>query len=255
MFKREFRYIVIKCSDLQAALPVISVEQLLVFREVCHIISKERASKGKEPLDCVVVEKDWPEYEPTWRAIESRMTESSIQPGKAYPASPPAADTYYIYWCPQCKREIPWQDGVCQVVFAAPYTHLTCGAKLDIIRRSDMPRNAAAQEPKHDAMGEKGKLDDGAVPAHRAPDTAPAATNTPRLDKCESDLGLAWFGLCAPLDRAQDYNRKYRGLIVKLERELAAAQALLMELHDWNCFAAYPEHIKERVKTAMCGTK
>lgn len=25
-------------------------------------------------MDCVVVESDWPEYEPTWRAIEARVT-------------------------------------------------------------------------------------------------------------------------------------------------------------------------------------
>jgi hypothetical protein len=33
-----------------------------------------RKAKGKQPLECMVVEADWPEYEPTYKAIEERMT-------------------------------------------------------------------------------------------------------------------------------------------------------------------------------------
>ena len=33
-----------------------------------------RALAGKPALHCVVVEKDWPEYEPTWVDIEARVS-------------------------------------------------------------------------------------------------------------------------------------------------------------------------------------
>jgi len=34
-----------------------------------------RERNGKQPLECVVVESDWPEYEPTWEAIKQRMAQ------------------------------------------------------------------------------------------------------------------------------------------------------------------------------------
>ena len=44
------------------------------IRRLAREYAEQRRLKGKEPLDCVVVESDWPEYEPTWRAIEARVT-------------------------------------------------------------------------------------------------------------------------------------------------------------------------------------
>ena len=58
-FKREARYIVVKpdCEDS------LRTERLKSYiDEMCF----------KTP-DCVVVEADWPEYEPVWRMIESRV--------------------------------------------------------------------------------------------------------------------------------------------------------------------------------------
>ena len=67
-FKREDRYIVFKVSDLGNSLKGDEI------RRLAREYAEQRRPKGKEPLDCVVVESDWPEYEPTWRAIEARVT-------------------------------------------------------------------------------------------------------------------------------------------------------------------------------------
>ncbi|PLV18421.1 hypothetical protein [Pseudomonas guariconensis] len=71
-FKREDRYIVIKRSDL-ANVPVnyrsTLVEPMLSL--LSHLPSRE----------CLVIESDWPEYEPTWTAIKARvMGEPAEQP-------------------------------------------------------------------------------------------------------------------------------------------------------------------------------
>jgi hypothetical protein len=70
-FKREARYMVFKLTDLDVYLDPSTAFNL---RQIGSVISKIRASYGKPALECVVVESDWPEYEPTWRAIERRMT-------------------------------------------------------------------------------------------------------------------------------------------------------------------------------------
>jgi hypothetical protein len=59
-FKREERYIVVKLKHLAAQQRAPLVNFLL--------------TNGIPKVDCVVVEDDWPEYEPTWTAIERRMT-------------------------------------------------------------------------------------------------------------------------------------------------------------------------------------
>ena len=68
--KRELRYIVIKIKDAEACL---NAAELLALEAICKEVGYYRDSAGKRPLECVVVESDWPEYEPTWAAIASRM--------------------------------------------------------------------------------------------------------------------------------------------------------------------------------------
>lgn len=68
---REARYYVIKLSDLDNI--HLSVKENEALISLAHKLRKYRTLKGKPPLECVVVEKDWPEYEPTWRAIEARV--------------------------------------------------------------------------------------------------------------------------------------------------------------------------------------
>ena len=70
-FKREERYIVFKISDIRAALSTSEFDDL---RYMHRVVNACRERNGKVPLACVVVEKDWPEYEPTWQAIEERIT-------------------------------------------------------------------------------------------------------------------------------------------------------------------------------------
>ena len=76
-FKREDRYIVFKLSDLGNSLKGDEI------RRLAREYAEQRSLKGKPPLECVVVESDWPEYEPTWKAIEARVT--GIQPAPSIP--------------------------------------------------------------------------------------------------------------------------------------------------------------------------
>lgn len=62
-FIREERYIVIKRKHLYSG----NEATLRDFLRKWQIPT----------VECVVVESDWPEYEPTWGAIEKRMRESS----------------------------------------------------------------------------------------------------------------------------------------------------------------------------------
>lgn len=68
-FTREARYMVLKSAD---AMKCLTVSELIELRRIQAKVEEHRAEIGKPPLDCVVVESDWPEYESTWRAIEAR---------------------------------------------------------------------------------------------------------------------------------------------------------------------------------------
>lgn len=69
-FTREDRYLVLKRSDIEAGL--YEGEALFLDR-LARLVESSRINHGKPPLKCVVVESDWPEYEPTWEAIQKRM--------------------------------------------------------------------------------------------------------------------------------------------------------------------------------------
>ena len=70
-FTREARYAVLKSADVMQCL---TVSELIELRRIQAKVEGHRAEIGRPPLGCVVVESDWPEYEPTWRAIEARAT-------------------------------------------------------------------------------------------------------------------------------------------------------------------------------------
>ena len=76
-FTREARYVVLKSAD---AMKCLTVSEIIELRRIQAKVEEHRAEIGKPPLDCVVVESDWPEYEPTWRAIEARVTDTQAQP-------------------------------------------------------------------------------------------------------------------------------------------------------------------------------
>ena len=68
-FKRENRYIVLKRKDLEKVPAIYRnalIEPLSWLRT--HLPHRE----------CLVIESDWPEYEPTWAAIERRMTGTAL---------------------------------------------------------------------------------------------------------------------------------------------------------------------------------
>jgi hypothetical protein len=67
---RENRYHVIKSKDACAAL---NEDELAILSILDRKITKHRIGLGKTQLMAVVVEHDWPEYEPTWEAIEKRV--------------------------------------------------------------------------------------------------------------------------------------------------------------------------------------
>jgi hypothetical protein len=71
-FEREPRYVVLKCTDIQAA--CLTEVEIAAFNAVCDKISRSRIERAKGLLECVVVEHDWPEFDPTWEAIERRCT-------------------------------------------------------------------------------------------------------------------------------------------------------------------------------------
>lgn len=79
-FEREDRYIVFKISDVVEHLTTTEAIHLARLYEIQRVGRKEA---GKSELECVVVEADWPEYEPTWRAIEARTT--GAQPAPSVP--------------------------------------------------------------------------------------------------------------------------------------------------------------------------
>lgn len=70
-FKREWRYVVFKIKDIHAYLSDAQIEAIKTAGET---IAAGRSIAGKLPFNAVVVEQDWPEFEPTWNAIEARMT-------------------------------------------------------------------------------------------------------------------------------------------------------------------------------------
>jgi len=71
--EREYRYMVFKLKDVRAAL---SRDERALLKHLAGKVHDYRLGEGKAPLECVVVESDWPEYEPTWQAIEQRMDET-----------------------------------------------------------------------------------------------------------------------------------------------------------------------------------
>ena len=67
---REYRYLVLKLKDINAAL---TTTEIGLLNQLALKIDKYRTTHLEKPLECVVVESDWPEYEPTWKAIEDRV--------------------------------------------------------------------------------------------------------------------------------------------------------------------------------------
>jgi hypothetical protein len=67
---RENRYLIFKIKDCAAALSQEEKNTLFVLSKK---VADWRSDNYKPRLKAVVVESDWPEYEPTWAAISARV--------------------------------------------------------------------------------------------------------------------------------------------------------------------------------------
>ena len=79
-FVREERYIVFKLSDVERYLTDADRAYLAMMK---NEIDAGRDCANKPPFKGLIVESDWPEYEPTWKAIEARVT--GAQPAPSVP--------------------------------------------------------------------------------------------------------------------------------------------------------------------------
>ena len=71
---RENRYIVLKRTDVNQ----LSEQDRTALGDLLKKVNDIRVDRGKpisndNDLEYVVVERDWPEYEPTWQMIEDRV--------------------------------------------------------------------------------------------------------------------------------------------------------------------------------------
>jgi len=72
-FIRDFtRYIVLKRTDLKAYAK--SPHDLEVLARIVASCAEGREMRGAKPLECVVIESEWPEYEQVWSMLETRVT-------------------------------------------------------------------------------------------------------------------------------------------------------------------------------------
>jgi hypothetical protein len=69
-FRREDRYIVIKRNDMEKA----SADIRRSFSGQCRKLHDSMLISGAPARMFLVIESDWPEYEPAWQMIERRMT-------------------------------------------------------------------------------------------------------------------------------------------------------------------------------------
>ncbi len=73
---REEHYMVLKLSDIDKHL--IQEDCARLF-DLERKVACRRVEEGRPPLECIVVESDWPEYEATWQAIEKRVDHERYQ--------------------------------------------------------------------------------------------------------------------------------------------------------------------------------
>lgn len=74
--KREIRYVVVKIKDAQNHLSQADLDRL---QNLAMSVNAGRLAEGKHPMECVVVESDWPEYERVWQMIADRVDSMTAQ--------------------------------------------------------------------------------------------------------------------------------------------------------------------------------
>lgn len=91
-FNRENRYLVLKHTDIAC----ISEAHQRLLKTVADNVANYRAKNGKKPLNCVVVEEDWPEFESVWQSIEMRNWQAETTLPWEAPVVADAATDYTI---------------------------------------------------------------------------------------------------------------------------------------------------------------
>lgn len=76
IMERQRRYTVLKNLDIEQYL---NEEDLQTLCRIESQINFRRQQEDRGLLTAVVVESDWPEYEPTWQAIERRVEVESCK--------------------------------------------------------------------------------------------------------------------------------------------------------------------------------
>lgn len=70
-FMREQRYLVLKGTDMEC----LGATEKQILQHICNKVDYSRMQRGKNPLECVLIERDWPEYEVVWKMIEDRVND------------------------------------------------------------------------------------------------------------------------------------------------------------------------------------
>ena len=68
--KLEERYIVLKIKDVLDHLPAEDIHRL---RAMSRKIDRSRVNEGRKPFTCLVLETDWPEFEPALNLLKARI--------------------------------------------------------------------------------------------------------------------------------------------------------------------------------------
>lgn len=79
--QRERRYIVFKLTD--AVYLTAAGKQAMA--DLVDAMEQIRTDNGKKPLNCVVIEEDWPEYEKAWDMLKYRVNLTAIANDPAMP--------------------------------------------------------------------------------------------------------------------------------------------------------------------------
>ncbi len=78
MIMLEPRYVVLKIKDINRYIP--NYKWQLMQEMICDVIEEKRAIDGRPPFECICIEKDWPEYEPTLKMLSERVDKEGCAP-------------------------------------------------------------------------------------------------------------------------------------------------------------------------------
>ena len=156
-FMREDRYIVIKRSDLDR-LPGL---QRHLFSQESRRAHEQMFAAGAPARQLLVIESDWPEYEPAWAAIEARVTGKPVEQHQGEPSEYPPCDycgivpdhhpwhgsgllsgveNRHIHACDACRGRLPLHPGQHK---DEPVMRLECEKLLDGDGEAERPSQIA----------------------------------------------------------------------------------------------------------------